>query len=129
MHTAGSSLPASPARRRTSVHAAGCRDFWPCTLLLLAGSLLRTITRRVDALYTRRHRHHGCCCNWQNPQLRSHRMNCTYSAGVKKGSPYSTTERKVPELIPVLGSQPAGDVSHEPGSRLPLLSCSYPRNP
>ena len=28
----------------------------------------------------------------------------------------------VPELIPVLGSQPAGDVSHIPGGRLPLLS-------
>jgi len=28
----------------------------------------------------------------------------------------------VPELIPVLGSQPAGDVSHKPGSRLPLPS-------
>jgi len=27
-----------------------------------------------------------------------------------KGSPYSITERSVPELIPVLGSQPAGDV-------------------
>ena len=33
-----------------------------------------------------------------------------------------TLERKVPDLIPVLGSQPAGDVSHIPGSRLPLLS-------
>ena len=39
-----------------------------------------------------------------------------------KGSPYSITERRVPELIPVLGSQPAGDVSHIPGGRLPLLS-------
>jgi len=38
------------------------------------------------------------------------------------GSPYSITERRVPELIPVLGSQPAGDVSHKPGGRLPLLS-------
>jgi len=28
----------------------------------------------------------------------------------------------VPELIPVLGSQPAGYVSHKPGGRLPLLS-------
>jgi len=28
----------------------------------------------------------------------------------------------VPELIPVLGSQPAGDVSHKPGGRLPLFS-------
>ena len=32
------------------------------------------------------------------------------------------TESRVPELIPVLGSQPAGDVSHEPDGRLPLLS-------
>jgi len=39
-----------------------------------------------------------------------------------KGSPYSVTERRVPELIPVLGSQPAGDVSHKRGGRLPLLS-------
>jgi len=28
----------------------------------------------------------------------------------------------IPELIPVLGSQPAGDVSHKPGGRLLLLS-------
>ena len=39
-----------------------------------------------------------------------------------KGSPYSITERRVPELITVLGSQLAGDVSHKPGGRLPLLS-------
>jgi len=34
----------------------------------------------------------------------------------------SIAERRVPELIPVLGSQPAGDVNHKPGGRLPLLS-------
>ena len=39
-----------------------------------------------------------------------------------KDSPHSITERRVPELITVLGSQPAGDVSHKPGGRLPLLS-------
>ena len=39
-----------------------------------------------------------------------------------KASPYSITERRVPELMPVLGSQPADDVSHKPGGRLPLLS-------
>jgi len=39
-----------------------------------------------------------------------------------KGSAHSITERWVPELIPDLGSQPAGDVSHESGGRLPLLS-------
>jgi len=44
---------------------------------------------------------------------------CSYKG---KGSPYSITERRVPELIPVLGSQHAGDVSHKPGGRLPLLS-------
>ena len=38
-----------------------------------------------------------------------------------KGSPYSITERRVPELIRVLGNQPAGGVSHKPGGRLPLL--------
>ena len=43
---------------------------------------------------------------------------------VKKviGSTYSITERTVPELIPVLGSQPPGDESHKPGGGLPLLS-------
>jgi len=39
-----------------------------------------------------------------------------------KRSPYSTAERRVPELIPVLGSQPAGDASYKPGGRPPLLS-------
>jgi len=40
-----------------------------------------------------------------------------------KGSPYSITKRRVPELIPVLSSQPAGDVSQKkPDGRLPLLS-------
>jgi len=31
-----------------------------------------------------------------------------------EGSPYLIAERRVPELIPVLCSQPAGDVSHKP---------------
>ena len=39
-----------------------------------------------------------------------------------KGSPYSIAERTVPELIPVLGSQPARDVNHKPGAMLPLPS-------
>jgi len=38
-----------------------------------------------------------------------------------KCSPYSTAEHRVPELIPVLGSQNAND-SHKPGGRLQLLS-------
>jgi len=44
---------------------------------------------------------------------------CTGSKG--KSSAYSIAQRRVPELIPVLGSQPAGDMSHKPGGRLPLL--------
>ena len=41
---------------------------------------------------------------------------------LKNASLYSISERMVPELIPVVGSQSAGDVSHKPGGRLPLLS-------
>jgi len=41
---------------------------------------------------------------------------------LKKSSPYLITEHRVLELMLVLGSQPAGDVSHKPGGRLPLLS-------
>ena len=42
--------------------------------------------------------------------------------GKGKGSPNSLAERRVPRLIPVLGSQPASDVSHKSDGRLPLLS-------
>jgi len=48
-------------------------------------------------------------------------MHC-HSPSKGKGSPYSNTERRVLELIPVLGSQPASDVNHKPGGRLLLLS-------
>ena len=47
-------------------------------------------------------------------------LNCYFV--IRTGSPYSIAERTVPELIPVLGSQPAGDVSHKRGGKLPLLS-------
>ena len=40
----------------------------------------------------------------------------------KKGSPYLIDERRVPELIPILGSQPAGDVSHKPDG---IIGCHY----
>jgi len=46
-----------------------------------------------------------------------------------KGSPYSITERRVPELIAVHGSQPAGDVSHKPGGSLSLLSARHAVTP
>ena len=49
-------------------------------------------------------------------------FHCKNKGKKGKGSPYSITEHRVPQLIPVLGSQPAGDVSHNPGGRLPLLS-------
>jgi len=39
-----------------------------------------------------------------------------------KGSLCSIIEHRVPELIPVFGSEPAGDVSHKTSGRLPLLS-------
>jgi len=46
----------------------------------------------------------------------------TKPLGIQKGSLYSTAERRVPELVPVLGSHPASDASHKPDGRLPLLS-------
>jgi len=48
-------------------------------------------------------------------------VHCTLTK-IGKGSPYSIAECRFPELVPVLGSQPAGDVRHESGGRLPLLS-------
>ena len=45
-------------------------------------------------------------------------LNALVGRSVKgKGRPYSITQRRVREPIPVLGSQPAGDVSHKPGGR------------
>ena len=56
--------------------------------------------------------------------------HCYVTSSLKgKGSPYSTAERRVPELIPILGSQPAGDVSHKPRGRLPSLSARPPVTP
>ena len=52
----------------------------------------------------------------------SHVSNNNNNSKKGKGSPYSSAKRRVPELIPVLGSRPTGDVSHKPGGRLPLLS-------
>jgi len=49
-------------------------------------------------------------------------MNDVLKIKKGKGSPHSTAERRVPQLIPVLGSKPAGYISHTPGGRLPLLS-------
>jgi len=46
-----------------------------------------------------------------------------------KGSSYSITKCRAPKLIPVLSSQPAGDVSHKPDGRLPLLSARHAVTP
>jgi len=56
--------------------------------------------------------------NWP-PMLIKQKL---FNMKCKKDNQYSITERRVPELIPVLGSQPAGDMSHKPGGRLPLVS-------
>ena len=72
----------------------------------------RTLGRRQD----RRRRH-----DLQH-RRHLHRKTSTREKKAKVASPYSITERMVPELIPVLGSQPAGNVNHKPDGRLPLLS-------
>jgi len=59
---------------------------------------------------------------WQQIDVTGSNNKLHLSRPHRKGSPYSIAEHRVPELIPVLGSQPAGDVIHKPGGRLPLLS-------
>ena len=60
----------------------------------------------------------GCCGIFQ----RNSREYAHCTSVKSKGSLYSITERRVSELTPVLGSQPAGGLSHKLGGRLPLLS-------
>ena len=55
-------------------------------------------------------------------QIRRPRIIANRTLKKGKGSPYWITKRRVSDLILVLGSQPAGDASHKPGGRLPLLS-------
>jgi len=63
--------------------------------------------------------------NFRRLEMRGSRHSSLYKSlftenGKKVSSPYSITERTVPKLIPVLDSQPAGDVSHKPG-----VGCHY----
>jgi len=59
----------------------------------------------------------------KKPNSRLESVTCQYNTIRQKGkgSPFSIAQRRVSELIPVLGSQPAGDVSHKPGGRLSLF--------
>ena len=58
----------------------------------------------------------------RNEQATAWPFSSSSTVHSKKGSPYSITESRVPELIPVLGSQPADDVNQKSDGRLPLLS-------
>ena len=77
----------------------------------------RLAGERLDKTIHDRHRNNGAIFHRRVHSLidDKHRHSMVCSA-------YSTAERRVPELIPVLGSQPAGEVSHKPSGRLPLLS-------
>jgi len=56
-----------------------------------------------------------------NSQVRLPRERCVKTLQVKVAHT-RVPSVEVPDLIPVLGSQPAGDVSYKPGGRLPLFS-------
>ena len=80
---------------------------------------LDTYFRRFALGQTQRHTHiHIQTCSLQYSAPLRHQCRCKNG----KGSPYWIAERRFSELIPVLGSQLAGDVSHKPGGRLSLLS-------
>jgi len=79
------------------------------------GCLGLRIKLRPTALYK---------CDYEPPSLLLLSLK-----GRLKVATYSITERRVPELIPVLGSQPAGDASHKPGGAITFRqACSYLRN-
>jgi len=49
-------------------------------------------------------------------------LACSVCLSVCVSVGHNHKKRRVPQRIPVLGSQSADDVSHKPGGRLPLLS-------
>ena len=73
----------------------------------------------TDIIYTDRQAYRHADYNTLHPSWERRKIIPTLKG---KGSPYSITERRIPELIPVLCCQPAGDASHKSSSRLPLLS-------
>ena len=87
--------------------------------------------RRLDLRTGVRQRSHQPAGHRQNEpsdtSRRRHLQRCVRTAATlprcqssrKRSRLYSISERRVPELIPVLCSQPAADVSHKPGGRLP----------
>ena len=72
----------------------------------------------------------GCTVEWSGGKVNCETVLQCYNArrhsviiiAVKKVAHTRLQSVGFSELIPVLGSQPAGDVSHERGGRLPLLS-------
>ena len=63
----------------------------------------------------------------ERPGFKSQSRRClrqtvhTHCASVHQAEKLVAALLRVPELIPVLGSQHAGDMSHKPDGRLPLL--------
>ena len=77
--------------------------------------------------------HHATSSDWvaAAAPIYSYNQRITASPVIKKikGSPHSITKCRVLELIPVLGSQPAGDVSHKPGCHYFLSGSQLPSQP
>jgi len=80
------------------------------------GCFYRAHNQHTDTQNTSNNRPHSLA-TWPNNYAAANDV----SAKKGKGSPYSITKCRVPELIPVLGSQPSGDV-HNSSGRLPLVS-------
>jgi len=105
---AGSSYrsTAGTRRRQLSVDICGLR--------LGCNGTDRPMDKRTDRRTADRYAHCAPHTGSVNKKLTQNKKG--------KGRPCSITERRVPELIPVLGSQPAGDVCHKSDGMLPLLS-------
>ena len=117
--SASSPAPAAPTHNSLAIkQSIDCTCYGRLVTSRLAVSISRH-TRAVMATCTRN-------THTRSPPSSCSRDQQSRNNGLRlldlKTSPYSNAERRVPELIPVPGSQPAGDVSHKPGGRLPLLS-------
>jgi len=93
-----------------------------CNELTAAASDESEASRWITVLRSCSQRHRQRRSRGRSQRLRTRTYYVLYPGSQGKASPYSIAERRVPELIPVLGSQAVGDVSDKPGGRLPLLS-------
>ena len=107
---------------------AAIRGMRTVKFLLPAHPISVTATQRSTPTYCSAHM---LCCYQQDRHTDGH-QTVSWTKTLHRKKPAASikkvvkviAERMVPDLIPVLSSQPVGGVSHKPGVRLPLQTVS-----